>query len=601
MIKQLDKHIINKIAAGEVVERPLSVVKELTENAVDAGSGTVTVEIKDGGLSLIRVRDNGSGIPPDEVMLAFAQHATSKITDIDDLNRIGTLGFRGEALASIASVSQVEMITKTAGSLVGTRVELHGGTLIARQELGCSEGTNINVSNLFFNTPARLKFLKKPAVEAGYVTDLMQRLALAYPGLAIRYISNGQVLVNTNGKGDLKTAVYHIYGRDVARGLISVEEDAFVSGYIGKPEIARGSRSAENFFINGRYIKCEILQKALEQSYNLPIGKFPLCVLHLQIPADQIDVNVHPAKMEVRFADERLIYNKFSEAISRALSSAELVPLYRPKSYPTALKSEKDIPFSSSVAFPSDAGKMSAAVQESIFPTEKAAEYVVPRSEINLPESTEDEEEYSYGISLAEDYTPIPASNHDFLLIEQIWGTYWLALRGDELYLIDQHAAHERILYEELLHYLKNKETEAQPLLEPAELPLSPREIAVAIENKTWLEDFGFTFECNENNIIILQTVPLIIKNHADFEFFTDILDKLEKGGENSPSVQIREELAMAACKSAVKARDNLSVMEARSLINKMLVLENPYSCPHGRPTMIKLSRREIERMFKRT
>ena len=554
-IKQLPKQLINKIAAGEVVERPLSVVKELTENAIDAGATAVTVEIKDGGLSLIKVTDNGSGIPPDQIMLAFLQHATSKITDIDDLAKIASLGFRGEALASISSVSHIEMLTKTAESLSGTRVELHGGTLVSRQEIGASEGTSISVSNLFFNTPARLKFLKKPTTEASYVTDLMQRLALAYPHLAVRYINNGQTIIATNGNGDLKTAIYHIYGKDAAQGILSIESEG-VSGYIGKPEIARGSRSAENFFVNGRYIKCSLLQNAVEEAYRgrLPIGRFPFCVLHLQIPPDQVDVNVHPAKMELRFADEREIYTRVTEAIGAVLSA-------------------------------------NAAVPSVVRPTVQKSK---PK-----PEPKQEEIEYIPAPALAERTIETPAKDHDFSLISQIWGCYWLALRGDELFLIDQHAAHERVLYERQLSRLKNSTNPSQPLLEPQEIALSPKEIAIALEYKNWLEDFGFALDISDK--ILISALPEILKNTIDSTFFAELLGKLEKGGEESPVSQIIEELAMMACKAAIKANDSISTAEARSLVNQMLALDDPYHCPHGRPTMIKLTRREIERMFKRT
>jgi len=559
MIKQLEQHLINKIAAGEVVERPLSVVKELTENAIDAGASVITVEIKDGGLSLIRVTDNGSGIPPEQVMLAFAQHATSKISDIDDLSRIATLGFRGEALASIAAVSQAEMVTKTTGALSGTRAELHGGTLISRGEIGCTEGTSINISNLFFNTPARLKFLRKPATEAGYVTDLMQRLALGYPQLSFRYISNGQTLVSTSGNGDLQTAIYHIYGRDTARGLIAAE--GIISGYIGKPETARGSRAAENFFINNRYVKSDTLQNAVEDAYTLPQGRFPLCVLHLQIPPEQVDVNVHPSKMEVRFANERSIYEQVNEAVARALSSQELIPSFKAASKPKPRQREEAEPI---------------ALQE---------EYT-PR--LKMPEMPK----------MPAEAAPLP--QHHYRLLGQIWGTYWLALREDELLLIDQHAAHERVLYEELLNRLANETHHAQPLLVPREIELSPREIEIAKENESWLSDYGFEFEVRGSCLVML-TNSIHLKKPADHAFFSELLEKLEKGGENSPAAIIREEVAMAACKSAVKAGDKIDQTEARGLIMKMLALENPFSCPHGRPTVIKLSKREIERMFKRS
>ena len=568
MIKKLDKHLINKIAAGEVVERPLSVVKELTENSIDAGASAITVEIKDGGLSLIRITDNGCGIPADQITLAFAQHATSKIQDIDDLMRINTLGFRGEALASIASVSHTEMITKTTGALTGSMVQLHGGTLVASQEIGCTEGTTINVSNLFFNTPARLKFLKKPAGEAGFVTDLMQRLALGYPQISFKYISGGQVMFATTSS-DQKMAIYNIYGKDTARGLIEIKQDDLISGYIGKPEVSRGSRSGENFFINGRYIKSALLQNAVEEAYrgHLPVGRFPLFVIHLKVLASEIDVNVHPAKMEVRFANEKEIYSKVFDTITNALLYKELIPniaVTKPQKAPKIAKTKPK----------------EERYEE---PHEEPVQYLV-----NQP--------VSEPITLSETDTTTASKPHDFSLITQIFNTYWLAVRGDELFLIDQHAAHEKVLYEDMLKQLKNKETVAQTLLEPYQLNLSPKELATATEYKDALNNFGFNFILKHDSKGELLSVP---SQTTDPEYFVEILQKLEKG-DNSPTVKIREEIALKSCKKAVKANDTLTSTEARSLINRMLSLDNPYTCPHGRPTMVKLTKKEIERMFKR-
>ena len=618
MIQVLNTHLINKIAAGEVVERPLSVVKELTENAIDAGASTLTIEIKDGGLSHIRVTDDGCGIPEDQVLLAFSQHATSKIKDIDDLSRIQTLGFRGEALASIASVSQVEMISKTIKNMTGIRLELHGGTLVSKRELGCVDGTTIIVSNLFFNTPARLKFLKKPAQEAGYVTDLIQKLALGYPNLAFRYINNGQAVISTNGNGDQRMAIYNIYGNDAAKNLIPVE-DEFISGYIGKPEIARGSRSGENFFINGRYIKSELLKDAVEEVYKtrLPIGKFPLCVLHLTIPTDQIDVNVHPAKMEVRFANEQEVYSRVCEILTRSLSVRDLTPVASTKqtARPTASQFTK-----------------TNKAKEDIIPDTKTFEFIetpeifgMPKvTEVKISEIPEISEiselkypSYSSSLSLSEEYIQSEISdgklrdfsdnsaidfNTDFNILGQIFNTYWLVVKDNELILIDQHSAHERILYEEVLSLLKNdKSTISQPLVEPIIIQVSPKELATALEYKPILEQFGFGFNTENHDTVTILAVPIIFKDPVEFAFFSQLLDKLETYGDMSPVDYIREELVMVACKSAIKAKDNLSTIEIQEMIRRLLALENPYSCPHGRPTMIGMSQRDIERMFKRT
>jgi len=609
MIRQLDKHLVNKIAAGEVVERPLSVIKELTENSIDAGASSLTLEIKEGGTSLIRVTDNGSGIPAEQVHMAFAQHATSKIRDIEDLNNIATLGFRGEALASISSVSHMEMITKTTGALLGTRIELHGGTVVAQQELGCAEGTTINVSNLFFNVPARLKFLKKPSTEAGYVTDLVQRLALGYPGLAFRYISNGQPMLATNGNGDLRTVIYHIYGKDAARGLIEIndENDNIVSGYIARPEFSRGSRSGENFFINGRYIKSELLQNAVEEVFTnksrLMTGRFPLFVLHLQVAADQVDVNVHPAKMEVRFANEREMYNRISEAVGKALAGAELVPSVSVSMNKPTTKPRITEPKTSSKSKPPQYVEPK--------PTPPLAPTFVPLPH-SPPLPSADADPFPVAFNFAEERiadTPKPqiqikpeASNEasrDYNIIGQIFNTYWLAVRGEELYLIDQHAAHERVLYEKMWNRIENEPAVSQPLLEAQSLKLSPKELEMVREHKNMLEGFGFEIEISEDKVKLLSLPSLI----SETELFIEIVGKMEQSGGNSvsPARFVKEELAMAACKSAIKAKDNIITAEALSLIHRMLSLENPYNCPHGRPTMVKMTKQEIERMFKRT
>ena len=581
MIRQLDKQLINKIAAGEVVERPLSVVKELTENSIDAGASALTIEIKEGGLSIIRITDNGGGIPADQVDLAFAQHATSKIVDIDDLNNIATLGFRGEALASISSVSHTEMITKTTGALTGTRIELHGGTVVARQELGCAEGTSINVSNLFFNTPARLKFLKRPAAEASYVTDLVQRLAMGYPNIAFRYISNGQTQLITNGNRDLKTVIYHIYGMDVAKGLIEVASDDLISGFIGKPQVARGSRSGENFFINGRYIKSQLLQNAVEEAYKskLTVGRFPMFVLHLQVPADEVDVNVHPAKMEVRFANEHEIYNRVSDAVSKALTSSEIIPEIKPKVTITPPLPQHDR------YIPKPVEKHELEEVQVISLAEELSSYQSPTIQDQTTLSTQ----------------PPPLKRdimaHDFAIIGQVFNSYWLASKEDELFLIDQHAAHERILYEDLYKKLENEVPSSQALLEPVKMQLSPNEVASAVEHQNMLEGFGFEFEII-NDELKITALPNILNNP---ESFVEILGRLEQRGKSSPAVAVKEKMAMTACKAAIKAKESLDLAEARGLINRMLSLEDPYHCPHGRPSIIKLSKQEIERMFKRT
>ncbi|MCL1999381.1 MAG: DNA mismatch repair endonuclease MutL [Turicibacter sp.] len=586
MIRHLDKHLVNKIAAGEVVERPVSIVKELVENAIDAGAGFITVEIKEGGLSFIRVTDNGCGIPDDQVLLAFEQHATSKIAAIDDLSNINTLGFRGEALASIASVSHIEMITKPGGTLSGTRIELQAGVLVTRQELGCMDGTTIHVSNLFFNTPARLKFLKKPPTEAAYITDLMQRMALGYPNVSFKYIQNGQIVFTTSA--NQKMTIYSIYGSQAANNLLELDEP-FLSGYIGKPEVARPTRSAENFFINNRYVKSKILQNALEDAYReyLPPSKFPLCVLHLNISTKEVDVNVHPTKMEVRFANEQSIYNNVKESLSHALLSQELT---------TSGRSARSQNVQVTRNFPT------------IFPKKYRQESTVaqPKQPIEPPKrETESEKPLTVFKSIEEQSASQPSihtemgKKPDFTIISQIFNTYWIAVKGSELFLIDQHAAHERIVYEKILNELKSKNASSQKLIEPLSLKLSPQELQIAVEHRGILNEFGFDFD-EDGGDISIKAIPMIFKGPMGLVFFSEILEKIEKGLDDSPTETIRKNIASLACKAAIKANDSISTLESKKLVEQLLLLENPYFCPHGRPTIIKFTLSDIEHLFKR-
>jgi len=668
-IKKLDKQLINKIAAGEVVERPLSIIKELTENSIDAGAGDITIEIKDGGLSYIRVTDNGSGIAPDQISLAFEQHATSKIADIDDLTNIKTLGFRGEALASISAVSHVEMVTKKIGAIAGIRTELHGGTIADRKEIGCAEGTTITVTNLFYNTPARLKFLKKPPQEAAYITDLVQRLAIGYPNKSFRYIQNGKTVATTNGNGDLKTVIYNLHGKETAKGLIEITQNATLHGFVGKPEIARGSRSGENFFINGRYVKSDIMQTALEDAFRgrLPVGKFPVCVLYLTVPEDEVDVNVHPTKMEVRFANDREIYNNIIAALNKTLGDNILIPEIQqnPKKYPAFnlppqpkpqqgvlpgilqqnlqnMPNEKLPPspktrqivkfadftenanFANKVETLENSMKMDLKTSVTMNTTETAKFTVnpekTPQSQLVAAESTSKSEpklEPKSAPKSTAEFSQTPANKLKFTLMGQIFGTYWLAATADDLFLIDQHAAHERVLYEEILHKLKNETHKSQPLLEPLKLQLSPQEIAATQEYSQFFDDFGFQFELSDISkstkstpkstppktpvTLNVTAVPLILSDCLDFSFFAELLEKLQTGAENTPLRKICEEVAKIACKKAVKANDKTTEPEIITLITRILELDNPYSCPHGRPTIVKLTKTEIAKMFNRT
>jgi len=679
-IIQLDQPLINKISAGEVVERPLSVVKELIENAIDAGASAITVEITDGGLTSIRVTDNGAGIPAGQILLAFARHATSKIASIDDLFEVGTLGFRGEALSSIAAVSQVEMITKTAGAITGVRVEIHGGELVSQREIGAANGTTLVVNNLFFNTPARRKFLKKPGTEAGYIADCLQKLALGNPGLTIRYINNGEIVFQTNGRGDLKTAMLNIYGREVASKLINVAaelEGMELTGQIAKPELARGNRQRQSFFINGRLIQSKLLTQAVEEAAKtmLSSGKFPVYALNLNLAHESVDVNVHPTKMDVRFADEEAVFRFVRGAVREALTESNLIPemriterksVYAPLDQITLPKevSENARPLSgineiitqpisdarnasstkvsdkllarhinpglnpssgseqqpASPHLPSTPRHSNAAGEEGIQGRQQAQQLNAAGGEgipdrqqtqqftVTAHQSSQDNAHNNPSpLSLREES---PREHQSFFtnyrVLGLIFGTYWLITQGESLYLIDQHAAHERVLYEEILEKTAAGAINSQRLVAPIPLRLTPREASLLKENLPLFTRFGFEItpqkDSAPHNPAEITAVPTLFKGPVNTEFFTNLLDKISEIGFQGSGVYAHktEAIAMAACKASVKAGDYLSEAEARGLIEKMLSLENPFTCPHGRPTIIEITKGELTRRFKR-
>ena len=619
-IIQLDKNLINKIAAGEVVERPLSVVKELTENAIDAGASVITVEITEGGLTAIRVTDNGGGINISDLPLAFARHATSKIANIDDLFQIETLGFRGEALSSISAVSQVEMITKTPLAVMGTRVEIHGGMPVSSRDIGCTDGTTVIVSNLFYNTPARRKFLKKPATEAGYISDCLERLAIGNPNLTIRYINNSKLVFQTKGNGDLKTALLNVYGHETATKSVPIDakietelSSFYLTGMIGKPEIARGNRSHGSFFINGRYIQSKLLTKAVESGMKtmLPNGKFPVYALSLVMPFDALDVNVHPTKMDVRFADEEGVFEFVEGAIRDALETQNLIPTERRK---TVSHNNKD-PFyrNSADKLQSDLSAYEKESEQS--PPTPVPVFESPRGEIPFahdiippPKPAAPTAEFipEKTISVKEDEGSA-ASRHrakffeHYQIIGLAFNTYWLVTRDDSLFLIDQHAAHERVLYEEILKKAESRNVDAQNLLISVPLRLTQLELQILKENKDIFADFGFEIGGEAERPEILS-VPYMMGGAVETGFFTELLDKMSEVGfsQKSPYTYKTELIAMAACKAAIKGGDRTTPAEAEALIKQLLELENPFTCPHGRPTIIEITKGELERRFKR-
>jgi DNA mismatch repair protein MutL len=642
IIHLLDENTINHIAAGEVVERPKAVVKELIENAIDAGASAITVEIKEGGISFIRITDNGSGIAKEDIPLAFMRHATSKIKTAEDLFLVNSLGFRGEALSSIAAVSQVELITKQAASLNGYRYIIEGGEEKSLEEIGCPSGTTIIVRNLFYNTPARRKFLKSATTEAGYVNDLMERLILSHPGISFRFIVNNQVRLQSSGNNNVKDILYHIYGRDISKELLPVEfnsPDITIKGYIGKPTISRGNRNFENYFINGRYIKNHIITKAIEEAYKpfMMQHKYPFTSLYYEINPSLLDVNVHPQKMELKINNGEQVYQITYNLIKDSLSKKELIPkISLSKNDQKKVTQEKlPEPFEKNRISNLKALETLAAYQP--MDNRQSANYSGDHISTNTTDigsnisgnNKEDnqpiwdqinnsdiiKENHSYEatvntannievkdqLGLFSDFLSKEAVK-DHRILGQIFSTYWLVEYQKELYIIDQHAAHEKVLYERILKAAKNNKHTSQMLLPPIVLTLSLKEQeAIKTHNKI-LEQLGYEIEHFGGNEFSIRAVPADLYNLSDKDLFLEFIDELtqELGFGQGDPLSILEKIASMACKSAVKANHILSTEEASSLIKELLTLENPYHCPHGRPVIISISRYELEKKFKR-
>lgn len=645
-IAVLDQHTIDKIAAGEVVERPSSVVKELVENAIDAGATAVTVEITEGGKKLMRITDNGSGMEADQVRLAFLRHATSKIEKVEDLEHIASLGFRGEALSSIAAVSQVELITKTASAISGTRYLIEGGKEISLEELGAPEGTTFLIRNLFYNTPARSKFLKSDTTEGNYIGALMEQLALSHPEIAFKFMQNKQVKLHTSGNNQVKDVIYSIYGRDITKALLPLEtENDFmkVTGFVGKPEISRGNRTFESYAVNGRYVKNNIITKAIEDAYKgfLMQHKFPFVSLHIEMNGNDLDVNVHPRKMEVRFARGPEVYDALYQAIREALTRREMIPSV-PVGKEERMPKEKTLLRSSQVPEPFEQKRReqlyTSRVAETLPPVketssfsreeeswfsgtlrenQKRAEEEAQRKQ-QIPaepkeaqvqetpkepqEAKPQEEEPSPGVQLEffKEKLLAPESRSRHQLIGQVFGTYWLVQFEDQLYIIDQHAAHEKVYYERLVKQLQNQEITSQYLSPPLVITLSPREEALLKANKTCFQKFGFEIEPFGGKEYCISAVPSNLYGAAEETLFLDMLDQLSMEGGQDMLNLFTARLATMACKAAVKGNHSMSSREADQLIDELLTLENPYHCPHGRPTIISMSRTELEKKFKR-
>ena len=602
-IQVLDQSTINQIAAGEVVERPASVVKELLENAIDAGSSAVTVEIRGGGVDFIRITDNGCGIRKEEIPLAFLRHSTSKIKSAEDLMTVSSLGFRGEALSSIAAVSQVELITKQADSFCGYRYRIEGGNEVGLEEVGVPDGTTIISRNLFYNTPARRKFLKTAATEAGHVTDFVEKIALSHPEISIRLIVNGQNKLHTAGNHNLKDLIYTIFGRELTANItpFSVTKDFLkITGFIGKPTIARSNRSFENYFINGRFIKSSMISKAIEDGYRtfLMMHKYPFTMLHFEIEPELIDVNVHPSKMELRFKNGEEMYQIISSAIIDTLSEKELIPM-------ETLPEQKD----TSVSMPQimETPKPVQEEKKTRYPEpfENTRDHAYQVREEKAAYEAQKKEETPYRQQEMKEFmeeAPLltEAARPKHKLIGQVFDTYWIVQYENEMYIIDQHAAHEKVLFEENYAAYQKKEHASQLLNPPCVVTLSMREQEVLKQHLSVFESVGYEIEHFGGNEFAIRGIPVNLYYLDEKELFLEILDSLSEEGANETTDTVYYKIATMSCKAAVKGNQRLSTEEANELIDRLLKLENPYLCPHGRPTIISFSKYELEKKFKR-
>lgn len=617
MIAVLDKDTIDKIAAGEVVERPASIVKELLENAIDAGATSITVEIKDGGKSLIRVTDNGSGIAKNEVRIAFLRHATSKIQSADDLQNITSLGFRGEALSSIAAVSKMEMITKVRSEMIGHWYVIEGGIEQSFEEVGAVDGTSIIVRDLFFNTPARRKFLKSNQTEAAHIAELVEKIALSHQDVSIRLIANNQAKLQTSGNGNLKDSIYRLYGREVAMALLPVEYRAQgieITGVIAKPEVSRASRSMEMYFVNGRYIKAKTIASAIEEGYGnrLMQHQYPFTVLNYQIPPEVMDVNVHPTKMEVRFSEEVKIYEVTRDAIVSALMEKELIK--RVEADRVQLKRVSDLPVSDvkqkgkiSEAFETKPQHNQRKIQERIENYQVPSDLVSSQVFLDRPQ----EERINQVVDKAQDSVEEVAvvgeqlkfldkkNLHLHKIVGQIFGTYWIVEFNQKMIVIDQHAAHEKVLYERLMKQYQNT-VPSQMVVPPILLTLTAIEADALNQNQKVLSDLGFHIENFGGNEYRIDGVPSILPSVSKKEMLKELIAELANHNQLKTPESIIAKTASMACKAAVKGNHTLSLLEAKTLIDELMSLENPYHCPHGRPTMFEMSKYEIEKKFKR-
>lgn len=623
-IRVLSEETIDKIAAGEVVERPASIVKELVENSIDAGADAITVEIKEGGISFIRITDNGSGIAREDIPTAFLRHATSKITDADDLMTVKSLGFRGEALSSICAVSQVELMTKTSDSLMGTRYVIEGAKEIELTDMGVPGGTTIIVKNIFFNTPVRRKFLKSSITEGSYVAEVCERLALSRPDISIKFINNGQVKFHTSGSGDMKELIYRIYGKDIASEIIPIDyegKELSIKGFLGKPILNRSTRNYENYFVNGRYIKSDVVAHAVEDGYKeyLMQHKFPFFIMDIAIDSMMVDVNVHPTKMEVRFSKTDLVADIIASAVSSTLKVHEMIPdsiINEPEKEETASIPKAPEPFEA-IRIEKEAVDVKE-VKQPIEPEQKTADVEALKNII------------SKAVNPGTDTPVYPANNvvkasqavmvdtavqmnffedkmlsydamDEYTIIGQVFDSFWIIQYKEKLLFLDQHAAHEKVKYEALVKKLNEKtEIATQAINPPIVINLTPSEMANILEYRDNFKSIGFEIEEFGGMDISLRSVPMDLYGREPKEMFLEILDELSDGGIRGVPEVINSKLASMACKSAVKANNSMTKDEVWELLKELMTLENPYNCPHGRPTIFTMSKYELEKKFKR-
>ena len=612
-IELLDQITIDKIAAGEVVERPASVAKELIENSIDAGASAITVEIKNGGIDFLRITDNGCGIASDQVRTAFLRHATSKIRNIRDLAGVSSLGFRGEALSSISAVSQVELITRAQDSITGVRYIIEGGVEKSFEEIGAPFGTTFLMRHLFFNVPARAKFLKTPATEANAISSYVEQLALSHPEISFKYMANGNVKLYTSGNGNLQEAVYQIYGKEAARSLIPVEiktEYMTISGFLGRAENSRGNRSYEIFFVNGRYVKDKIISKAIEDSYQgyLMQHRYPFTVLNFEVDKEKVDVNVHPAKLEVRFSEQDSIYDQIYCSLKKAIAEHQSIP---------SMKIDAK-PINDNILNDDIYEKNNAYVKHEIQKTEinkpveiqKEVKKIIPepfeykrfeekKASPELVAEKNNINKLQKQISLFDEDRITPEKTKNYRIIGQAFDTYFIIEMEDSLYLVDQHAAHEKVLFEKLMKSLDDHKIYSQNLMPAIVVSLTLKDAAVLLENIDVFRSFGFELEEFGGKEFKITAVPSDLYGIDVKELFIEILDNLNEPSSGEPRI-ISERIALRSCKAAIKGNMHMSQSEGEKLISELFKLNDPYHCPHGRPVMISLSHYELDKKFKR-